>query len=128
MLALGFAMLSPPMSQAALAQEVPSGQTVTLQEFFLETQATGETWARGRYILPALSQGQGLTYQDVEADFVALCERDVLPQLKAASARVTQIIISIADRETEFGVADPDATQFFEAFRPDGSTCIWEGF
>ena len=37
------------------------------------------------------------------------------------------IVISLADRVTEFGVSDPEATQFFEAFRLSNDTCIWEG-
>ena len=36
------------------------------------------------------------------------------------------IVVSLADRETEFGQSDPDVTQFFEAYRPVDNTCIWE--
>ena len=33
----------------------------------------------------------------------------------------SQIVISLADRPVPFGQPDPEATQFFEAFRPEGS-------
>ena len=39
-----------------------------------------------------------------------------------------QVIISIADRPVKFGEPDPDAVQVFEAFRPEGKSCVWEGF
>ena len=38
-----------------------------------------------------------------------------------------QIVISLMDRLVDFGATNPDATQFFEAYRIEDGTCIWEG-
>jgi len=53
----------------------------------------------------------------------------VLPWIVVAPGEMPdQIIIVLSDREVEFGVADPDATQYFEAYRPEDGACFWEGF
>jgi hypothetical protein len=36
--------------------------------------------------------------------------------------------VSFADRAVEFGVSDPEATQYFEVFSINGSTCSREIF
>ena len=56
-----------------------------------------------------------------------LCETLALPYIAEYALSGDVVVISLADRDTEFGQADPDATQFFEAFRPVDNTCIWEG-
>jgi hypothetical protein len=40
----------------------------------------------------------------------------------------SQIIISLEDRPVPFGEADPEAVQYFEAFRVENGACIWEVF
>lgn len=114
---------------AAGAQELPalpSGQALSLIEVIDEPAPAGGTWSRWRYLAPEI--GKTLSFADIEADFAHLCQRHALPELAARGAAVEQIIISMADRKLEFGAADPDATQFFEAFRIEGQDCIWEGF
>ncbi|MGJ8616077.1 MAG: DUF6497 family protein, partial [Sulfitobacter sp.] len=61
------------------------------------------------------------------ADMFELCATLALPYIAQYELESQIIVVSFADRITEFGVSDPDATQFFEAFRPQGDTCIWEG-
>jgi len=104
---------------------VPSGHDITFQESFYERQENGALWARFRFIMPAIGTDAG--YADVAADFVSLCESYVLPAL-AGQQIPDQIVISLADRATAFGVATPEATQFFEAFSLNGASCIWESF
>jgi hypothetical protein len=38
------------------------------------------------------------------------------------------VVISLADRPLPFGLQDATVTQFFEVYRPDGASCIWEAF
>ncbi|WP_147126162.1 DUF6497 family protein [Shimia ponticola] len=115
------------MAAPATAFDVPSGQELTFQESFYEEQADGALWARYRFVMPAIARGGDVGYAEVADDFVHLCEVYVLPGLDAEDLPV-QIVISLSDRESEFGVPTPDATQFFEAFRIENGACIWEGF
>ena len=68
-----------------------------------------------------------VTFEQAEPDFPRLCEAFAIPYIAEYQLEGDVIVISLADRATEFGANDPDATQFFEAFRPDGATCVWEG-
>lgn len=112
-----------PMSLAAF--EVPSGQALDFQESFYERREDGTLSARFRFIMPAI--GGEVGYAEVADDFLTLCEVYALPALEDRDIP-DEIVISLADRATEFGVTNPEATQFFEAFRPEGATCIWDGF
>lgn len=115
------AMLGTP----SLCFDVPSGQVLEFQESFYERKSDGALWARFRFVMPVI--GDGLSYADVAEDFLTLCEVYVLPALEGQDMP-DQIIVSLADRATEFGRANPEATQYFEAFTPDPPSCIWEGF
>lgn len=72
-------------------------------------------------------EGDGTPDQTL-ADLTALCESFALPRIPATGPMPQQIVISLADRPVPFGQADPEATQFFEAFRPENGRCVWEGF
>lgn len=102
--------------------ELPSGYTHALFDAIFEEEA--DLW-RFRYVSPGLVLDD---YAIVADDFLHLCETDILPTLIASGQTAGQIVISIADREVPFGVTDPDAVQFFEGFRVENETCIWEGF
>ena len=102
----------------------PSGQSVTLYDVVLEPSV-----ARFRYLAPALDPaGQGLTHEDVVGDFVWLCESFAIPGLVAAEKTADHVIIAFSDREVEFGVATPEATQFIESYTVQGPACIWDEF
>jgi hypothetical protein len=102
----------------------PSGQQVTLYDVLLEPGI-----ARFRYLAPAIDPaGQGLTRADVDADFIWLCQTIALPSLVAANKTADHVLIMLADREVDFGVATPEATQFIESYSVDGTTCIWDAF
>lgn len=113
--------LASPVS----AFDLPSGQPLEFQESFYERQDDGALWARFRFIMPSI--GEEVGYAQVADDFMTLCESYVLPALQGQDMP-DQIVVSLADRATEFGKASPEATQFFEAFRPEGASCIWEQF
>lgn len=117
---------------AAAGQDLPalpSGLTVVLQEAVLDVKPDGElTYARYRFVAPAIGAAGGPTFAQLADDFQVLCDRYVLPLALANPPVPDRIVISIADRETELGVANPDAKQYFELFRPESARCIWEEF
>jgi hypothetical protein len=109
------------------ATDVPSGHSVELYEVLVDA-VESETWLRFRFIAPHIARGEGAVEYDVAAsDMMHLCAALALPYSAEYALAGDVIVISLADRATEFGVADPEATQFFEAFRPVDNTCIWEG-
>lgn len=110
----------------ALALDVPSGQPVTLQEVLVDAVGP-QTWLRFRLIAPAIARDTGeIDYQTAAGDMMHLCQELALPYISEYDLTGDVIVISLADRETEFGVADPAATQFFEAFHVENDLCIWE--
>lgn len=125
--AIGGTLAVAAMAGAEETPAVPSGQALYLQESLYETRADDSRVLRLRYVMPAIAQAP-LAYGDLEADFPYLCEKMALATLAETDQEVTQVIISLADRETPFGEPAPEATQFFEAFRVEDGACIWEGF
>jgi hypothetical protein len=110
-----------------LAIDVPSGQPVELQEVLIDDLG-GEIWLRFRFVAPQINRDNG-TVSPVEAgdDMAHLCDAVALPYLEHHALTGDVIAVSLSDRPTEFGVADPDSTQIFEAFRIVGDTCEWDG-
>jgi Family of unknown function (DUF6497) len=113
----------------AVAIAVPSGQTVTLIETVQDAAGpSGLTW-RFRFLAPAIARDGGSVDADEALDDMAfLCDSYALPRLPDMGPEVQQVVISLADREIPFGEPDPEATQYFEAFRPEDGVCVWEGF
>lgn len=107
---------------------VPSGQQVYLQEVLLD-DAPSALWVRFRFVAPGIGRNAGDIGYDVSAvDMDHLCTNLALPYLTERGLRPARVVISLADRELPFGVSDPEATQFFEAYRAQGERCIWEEF
>ena len=107
--------------------EVPSGQPVALQEVLIDDLGE-ETWLRFRFIAPQIARNGGtVDYTQAEMDFEYLCEALVLPYMSDFELKGDVIVVSLSDRATQFGEPDPEATQFFEAFRVVDEICIWEG-
>ena len=111
----------------ALAIDVPSGQPVELQEVLVDQMAE-EAWLRFRFVAPQIAREAGTVPYDVaEPDMMHLCNALAIPYMAEYALAGDVIVVSLADRPTEFGVADPEATQFFEAYRVQDGICIWEG-
>lgn len=109
--------------------DLPSGLKLALHERILDVKPDGVlTYARFRFVAPAIGASGGPGYAELAEDFQVLCDRYALPLSKSDPTMPDRIVISIADRETELGVVNPEATQFFELFRPDSARCIWEEF
>ena len=113
----------------AVAQNiyVPSGQPVQFQEFLTAAPGDGLTY-RFRFVAPGLAARDSVDPVKTEADMAHLCQFFAIPKLANTGPRPNRIVISLADRETEFGMANPDATQVFESYSLDGEACIWEAF
>ena len=113
---------------AAQQVQVPSGQPVTLNEVLIDEQP-GETWVRFRFIAPDIARnGEAINYDVAAPDMDHLCETLALAYLQQYELTPTRVVISLSDRVVPFGTPTPEATQFFEAYRPETTRCIWEEF
>ena len=105
---------------------LPSGLEAYLQEMLWDRPGGGLVY-RFRFVSP------GFTVDDEDFDAVRddlehLCNAFALERVSNVGPVPSQIIISLADRESEFGVIDPDVTQVFEAYSVEDDACIWEVF
>jgi hypothetical protein len=104
---------------------VPSGQPVTLQDVFWDE---GDTLVlRVRFLAPQIARAGGtIDYETATKDMLHLCDTYIVPQVEAGADRPDQIILSLSDVAVPFGEANPEATQFFEAYSLENNACIWE--
>ena len=112
----------------ATVQEVPSGQSVTLHEVLVD-MVNGENWLRFRFVAPSIGADKGkVSHGDAAKDIEHLCAAVAVPYIAEYDLKSDLVVVSMADQKTEFGETNPDATQFFEAFRVQNDICIWEAF
>jgi len=107
------------------ALAVPSGREVRLIDVITYAPGPEGASARFRFLVPGLTQDDLATALD---DMEALCISYALPRIGGTIPQPQQIIISFSAEAVTFGEAAPGVVQFFEAYRPDGDTCIWEQF
>jgi hypothetical protein len=125
LLALSMAAVPAAAQQAV---QVPSGQAVDLNEVLVD-DTQGETWVRFRFVAPQIARGGGtVTYETAVTDMEHLCRHMVIPYLSDFALDPSRIVISMSDRDVPFGEANPQATQYFEAYRLADDNCIWEAF
>ncbi len=124
-------MILAALPAVAGAQQiaVPSGQPVTPLDVITDRPGDeGPTW-RFRFLAPEIARDGGTVAVDVALqDIDALCAGFVIDRLAGAAGAPGRVVISLSDRPVEFGVATPEATQIFEAYRVENGACIWEGF
>jgi len=121
---LALILLATPVAAA----DVPSAQEVTLHEVLIDVQADA-TWLRFRYLTPQIAEGDAqISFEIASDDMMHLCQTFALPYLVEHTLSPDKIVVSFMDRITEFGQPDPDAIQYFEAFRPEDGVCIWDEF
>ncbi len=107
----------------------PSGQVVTFVETIRDAAGPEGQVVRFRFLAPAIARSGGSVSADMaQVDMQALCDGYALARLPENEPQPAQVIISLADRPVPFGEADPEATQFFESFRPENGRCLWEAF
>ncbi len=131
--ALAVALLAPlggaGAADRAPVPALPSGLTASVQEVLIDEKPDGQfDYVRFRFVAPGLKEAHGEDFEARAADLDFLCNAYALPQLLAGDLAYDKIVISLADRETEFGIPDPEATQFFEVYHVDDGLCIWEEF
>lgn len=108
---------------------VPSGQAVSLLDVVLNAPGPDGLTARFRFVAPAIArEGGSVDFETATADMLHLCQTYALPRIPETGPQPSQIVISLSDREVPFGEAAPEATQFFEAYRIENGSCIWEAF
>lgn len=126
-LAALMAAAGPALGQGEIA--VPSGQAITFVEAIQGVPGAEGLTLRFRFLAPAIARvGGTVDAETAFADMQALCDGFALPRVAAGGPQPAQIVISLMDRVVPFGAPAPEATQFFEAFRPEGTTCLWEPF
>lgn len=114
---------------AETAVEVPSGQAVIWVDTVQDSPGPGGVTVRFRFLAPAIArEGGTVTPEAAQADMQALCDGFALPRIANTGPQPSQIVISLSDRPVEFGLPDPYATQFFEAYSIVDGTCVWEIF
>lgn len=114
---------------AGLTLALPSGQSVTLVETIWDEAGPMGLMARFRFLAPEINPATGsVSAESATADIAWICQDFALPQVMGAGDPPSQIVVSLEDRPVPFGEADPEATQFFEAFRIENGSCIWEVF
>lgn len=110
------------------ALQLPSGMAVSFFESVTDQPGQGLTY-RFRFVSPDIARGNGEIDSEVlERDMSYLCNNFALERVASTGPQPNQIVISIADRETPFGIADPEATQVFEAYSINDGACMWEPF
>jgi hypothetical protein len=103
---------------------VPSGQPLEFMEAFWDVRDEDAPVLRLRFV--AREIGTERDFAAVEPDFIHLCRTLALPRLPQ-ERRDSLIVINLSDRPVPFGASDPEATQYFEAFRAEDGDCRWEG-
>ncbi|WP_138933634.1 DUF6497 family protein [Roseovarius arcticus] len=101
---------------------LPSGG----QAYLYEVIGQGSDEVRLRYV-SAKFDPSALEPEALLADMTFLCQNNALV-LAGGSDAPQHVTVSLADRETEFGILNSDVSQSFEAFTIDRTTCIWEAF
>lgn len=127
----GFTLALSLLVTSAVAQQavsVPSGQAISLNEVLVD-DATGHTLVRFRFVAPAIARDSGSVEYDVAAgDMEHLCRDLVIPYMTEFELAFSHVVISMSDRDIPFGEANPQATQYFEAYRLEDADCIWEAY
>ncbi|MCZ0812095.1 MAG: DUF6497 family protein [Pseudomonadota bacterium] len=104
---------------------LPSGLEATFHEMLWDRPGQGLTY-RFRFVVPGFTGEE--EFETIMADLEHLCTTYAVPRLSPIGPEPAQVIISVADRESVFGVIDPEVKQVFEAYRIENGTCIWEVF
>ncbi len=102
--------------------QLPSGAQAHLYEVI--GQGTAEL--RLRYVSAGFDP-RGADTEMLLADVTFICETNVLAGASEYNTPQS-VIVSLADRPSEFGVLNTEVQQIFEAFTVHGNTCIWEAF
>ncbi|TCO69297.1 DUF6497 family protein [Rhodovulum euryhalinum] len=125
---LALALAASSLSAQGLI-DVPSGQPVTHHDTITGEPGPEGLTLRFRFLAPQIArEGGAMPFELAAGDMEYLCETYALPRLAEIGPKIAQVVITLMDRPVDFGAPAPEATQFFEAFRPEDGRCVWEGF
>lgn len=128
------ALLALTIGQGAAAEQdkakeerlvLPSGLEARLQDMLWNEPGQGLMY-RFRFVASDFTGEED--FETIMTDLEYLCSDYAIPRLSNIGPAPSQVVISLADRELEFGVIDPSVKQVFEAYSVDNGTCIWEVF
>ncbi|WP_439143687.1 DUF6497 family protein [Planktotalea sp.] len=115
---------TPLLAEQTVA--VPSGQNV---RFFEQLDEPENGIIRLRFIAPDLASPlKRPSFEDLTLDLEALCTEFGLNNLLQNEEQPKQIIVSLSAEPVEFGIANSDVEQVFEAFSVEKETCMLEMF
>ncbi|WP_111731904.1 DUF6497 family protein [Roseovarius amoyensis] len=119
-------MMAVSMSGVVAAEPgrvaLPSGLEAMLQETIREEGPV----LRFRYVAAGFDAAAPL--DEVAADLEHLCAADAAKRAAAEGMSAARLVVSLADKPSEFGRFNPDVRQVFEAYRLENGICIWEAF
>ncbi len=108
----------------AEAVTLPSGLEVKLHEILSDQNGEAPSY-RFRFVAPKLIES-GLSEDSRVTDMKFLCEEYAVPKLSESHKKPLEVVISMADKVGEFGIYDPEITEFFEFYRIKDNACTWE--
>jgi len=112
-------------AQEGLSLIPPSGIEVRFHERIRDEAAEGNV-VRFRFVAPDFTGSEA--FEVLMKDLEFLCSAFALPRLAHEDPMPDRVIISLADKPSQFGVFDPDTAQVFEAYSVEDGSCIWEMF
>ena len=128
--AITYSVLVALAGQASASDTPPSGMKAELHETIFEPVGVTASTAkvlRLRYVAAEVADKEAFGFNQIEADFVWLCTRDGLEFVTSSAPMIEQIIVSISSEIVPFGETAPNVVQYFDAFKLESQTCIWEG-
>ncbi|MFK7879777.1 DUF6497 family protein [Roseobacter sp.] len=112
---------------AVRALDVPSGQPIQLHDVLID-EVGSESWLRFRFLAPEIARDRGtISFAQAEPDLEHLCTQVALPYMAEFDIEAEIVSVVLLDKPVEFGVSDPEATQFNDVFRVNSGACVWEG-
>ena len=104
---------------------MPSGRALTLVDVITNAPGPAGAAARFRFLAPDLSS------EDAEVaaeDMQVVCDSFARERTEGMVPAPQQIIITFMASEVPFGEPAPEVVQFFESYRIENGTCVWEVF
>ncbi|WP_227445345.1 DUF6497 family protein [Cognatishimia sp. F0-27] len=105
---------------------VPSGVMLAFHDI-VSAPDDGLATVRFRFLAPDIA-GIDPDPEVIVADMEYLCAKFAKSFVTDAGGPPQEVVITLMSEPTEFGVANPGVTQFFERFRLEDNVCIWEAF
>lgn len=104
---------------------LPSGLSAYLHEMLWDRPGGGLVY-RFRFVAEDFTGKEDFEKQSEDLEF--LCNDYAIDKLADIGPKPSQIVISLADKPSEFGKYEPDVEQIFESFSVEDGACIWDIF